>query len=360
MTPRYRLEHVVRRHRESRTGREIEVLRVARFEVAAGEIVAVVGGNGSGKSTLLETMAFLHRPDQGRILLDGRDVWADKTALAARRRCPMLLQDSVLFQTTVLKNVMAGPRMRGVRRRQARQAARDALELVQLSHLAQRGPRELSGGERRRAALARLLVLEPEILLLDEPTAHVDRVNERLIENVIRELPARTGATIVMASHNTRQAATTADRIVTLVDGRLIAGAVDNLFSGTLRAEDGGFVFDDGEGLILRFPRQALLMEDSDERPPTAPTSVELAIDPTRLRVEPGPAEDDSGRLFGRLDLIRRRGDRCRLGLQLQGRRTFRAEIPYADHDRLDLRLGQTVHLSLGPRSVRLVRVLKE
>jgi ABC-type sulfate/molybdate transport systems ATPase subunit len=206
-----------------RSGRPVEALRVASLDVRPGEILAVVGPNGSGKSTLLETMAFLARPDEGRILLDDRDVWAEGESLAARRRCPMLLQRTVLFKTSVLGNVMYGLRARGVRRAEARRRAEHVLRSTRLDGLARRTHRELSGGERRRVALARLLALEPEILLLDEPTAHVDHANAQLIEEIIRHLHATTGMTVILASHDFRQAESLADRVVTLVDGQLLA-----------------------------------------------------------------------------------------------------------------------------------------
>lgn len=226
MTPRYRLENVLRRYRAVRSERTVEALRVPELEVAPGETLAVVGPNGSGKSTLLETMAFLERPDEGRVLLDGRDVWEEGRSLAARRRCPMLLQRSVLFKTSVLKNVMYGLRTRGVSPAEARRKVEQVLDLVGLKELARRTHRELSGGERQRVALARLLALEPEILLLDEPTAHVDRSNAGLIEQIIRRLQTTTGMTVIMATHDQRQAQSLADRFVMLVDGQLLSEGV--------------------------------------------------------------------------------------------------------------------------------------
>jgi energy-coupling factor transporter ATP-binding protein EcfA2 len=227
VTPRYRLENVVRRYRPLHCGQAIEALRVPSLKVAPGEILAVVGPNGSGKSTLLETMAFLAPPDEGRVLLDGRDAWAEGRALAARRRCPMLLQRSVLFKTSVLGNVMYGLRARGVRRAEARHKAQEVLRQVGLEGLARRTHRELSGGERQRVALARLLALEPETLLLDEPTAHVDRANAQLIDEIIRRLHADAAMTVILASHDRRQAESLADRVVALLDGRLLTGTGD-------------------------------------------------------------------------------------------------------------------------------------
>ncbi len=357
--PRYTLQGVIRRHRESSTGRDVEALRVAQMEVEPGEILAVVGDNGSGKSTLLETMAFLQRPDAGTIRLDGRDVWAEGTGLAARRRCPIMLQRAVLFRTSVLKNVMYGLRIRGLGHREARRRAEAVLRLVRLDSLAHRGHRELSGGERRRVALARLLVLEPETLLLDEPTVHVDRANKQLIEQVIREMHQRTGMTVILASHDFQQARTLADRIVTLVQGRLIPGMVDNLLSGRLRAEDGGLTFLDESGLVLRLGADAFSDRSGDWRPPTD-TPVQIIIDAARLLVVPASAESitdaAAGGLRGRIESIRQHGDRCRLRVHLVGGQTVRAELSVSEYQRLGVNLRTTVQIEVAPGAVRLVQ----
>jgi len=301
MTPRYRLEHVVRRYRPIRSEGDVEALRVPSLEVAPGEILAVVGPNGSGKSTLLETMAFLARPDEGRILLDGCDVWEQATTLAARRRCPMLLQRTVLFKTTVLKNVMYGLRTRGMSRAEARRKAEHVLRLVRLEGLTRRMHRELSGGERRRVALARLLALEPEILLLDEPTAHVDYSNARLIDEIIRQLHATTGMTVIVASHDLGQAQSLADRVVTLVDGRL--------FSGTL----------DG---------------------------------PDRLEIVPAGAANDCP-LGGRIEAVHQHQGLCRVIVRLATGQRVCASLAQADYTRLGLNLGHDVGLRLADEALR-------
>lgn len=216
MTPRYQLEGIVRRYQTAARGRRIEALRVPTLQVAPGEILGVVGPNGCGKSTLLETMAFLTKPDEGRILLDGRDVWSQKKVLDARRRCPMLLQRTVLFKKSVLGNVKYGLRLRGVSPVESQKKAERVLDLVRLGELGHRRYRELSGGERQRVALARILVLEPDVLLLDEPTAHIDYENAQLIEQIIRDLHAKSQTTVILASHDQRQAQALADRVITL------------------------------------------------------------------------------------------------------------------------------------------------
>jgi ABC-type sulfate/molybdate transport systems ATPase subunit len=359
---RLSLHDVVRRYRESRTGKTVEALRVARLDVQAGEILAVVGHNGSGKSTLLETMAFLTQPDSGRVLLNGRDPWANREDLAARRRCPILLQKTVLFETSVLRNVVYPLRLRRLSRRAARRRAEDLLRLVRLEPLAKRSHRELSGGERQRVALARLLTIEPEILLLDEPTAHVDYANEQLIEELIRELHDRTGMTVVLASHNIRQAATLADRIVTLVGGRLFHGRIDNLFVGTLRIDDGTCVFRSESGLVLRVAPETLRIAEGDALP-AAEARVQIAIDASRLRVVPAAPQGDAESqeaLAGELESVRQTKDVCRLRIRLRARQQIRVEMSLSDYQRFQLQPGVSLRLRLEKGAVRLVRILAE
>ena len=301
MTVRYRLENVVRSHRESATGQRVEALSVPELEVRAGEILAVVGANGSGKSTLVETMAFLHRPDSGRLLLDGVDVWGTGRTLAARRRCPVLLQRPVLLRANVLENVMYGLRLRGIAPAEARGRAERALEQVRLSSHALRGHRELSGGERQRVSLARLLALEADVMLLDEPTAHVDEANERLIEEVIRAAHGETSTTIIMATNKLAQASRLASRAVTLVAGHLFEGLSLNHFNGrAILREERVTVELDGGGL-LAFPLAAVASADRDWTA-NGPVLVALAIDGARVRL--GTASADAAELLGRAPFV--------------------------------------------------------
>jgi ABC-type sulfate/molybdate transport systems ATPase subunit len=352
--PRYRLEHVVRRYRTARSPAQIEALRIPALEIAAGEILGVVGSNGSGKSTLLETLAFLCRPEEGRILLDGIDVWAQGKSLDARRRCPMLLQRTVLFKMSVLKNVMYGLRAGGMPRRPAHERAEHVLRMVQLDELANRTHRELSGGERQRVALARLLALEPDVLLLDEPTAHVDDSNARLIESTIQHLHATTGMTVVLASHDLRQAQTLADRIVTMVNGQLVPGTLDNVFVGTFEVQDGGFAFHGQDGLLLKVASEVIDCEPSADAASLAGKSTRIALDPDRLDILPGHAGGD-GEFAGTIETVHRRKDGCRLIVRLQSGPSVGATISLSDYTQLGLNIGHRVFLRPAAKALRVM-----
>jgi ABC-type sulfate/molybdate transport systems ATPase subunit len=326
---------------------------VPALEVAAGEILGVVGPNGSGKSTLLETLAFLSKPDEGRVLLDGQDVWAERKSLDARRRCPMLLQHTVLFKTSVLRNVMYGMRAAGMGRAQARKRAENVLRDVQLDGLAHRTHRELSGGERQRVALARLLALEPQVLLLDEPTAHVDFSNAQLIEATIQQLHATTGMTVILASHDVRQAQTLADRIVTMLDGQLFCGTMDNLLTGRIRPENGGFTFHGENGVLLRAAPEAFFFDRPADGARWTDASVRIALDAERLEILPGRAVGD-GRLGGTIESVHRRGNRCRVFVRLGTGQGVCATLPQPDYARLGLNIGSSVNLRLAEQSLRV------
>jgi tungstate transport system ATP-binding protein len=329
---------------------------VPELEVARGEILGVVGPNGSGKSTLLETMAFLAKPDEGRVLLDDRDVWAEGKSLGARRRCPMLLQRTVLYKTSVLKNVMYGLRARGKSRLESRKKAESVLRLVGLEELAHRTRRELSGGERQRVALARLLALEPEVLVLDEPTAHVDHSNAQLIEETIQQLHKTTGMTVILASHDLRQAQTLADRVVTLLDGQLFCGTVDNLFTGTLQPVEDGYLFRGQKDLVLHLSPETLLSEQRDCCSKLTETKTRIALDAERLEILAGQAADDRC-LSGTIESVHQHQDHCRVFVRLKSSHGATATLPKSEYARLGLNIGSSVRLQLQEQGVRIFQI---
>ena len=206
----------------------IPVLRGVDFAIREGEFVAVVGQSGSGKSTLLHLLGTLDAPDAGEIYFEGNRI--DNLPSKARdvlrnRYFGMIFQFyHLLPELTTLENVLA-PRMIGqgvlrywLNKRQHTEEARQLLDMVGLSHRLTHKPKELSGGEMQRAAIARALVTNPQLLLADEPTGNLDRQTGQEIMDLLRSLNRRQNLTIVMVTHDNAIAAL-ADRTVRLVEG---------------------------------------------------------------------------------------------------------------------------------------------
>lgn len=206
------------------------VLEVERLEVPAATTLALLGPSGSGKSTLLALLALLEPPDQGRILLDGREVtWRDR---AARLRVTAVFQRPFLIKGTVAANVAYGLALRGIPRHEHRARVERALERVGLAGLGPRPAGSLSGGEAQRVALARALVLEPDVLLLDEPLASLDPLLKRRLQADFAEILAATGTTVVYVTHDHEEARAVADAIAVMREGRIVAcGPADEVMT---------------------------------------------------------------------------------------------------------------------------------
>ncbi len=196
-------------------------------QIERGSCVAIIGVTGSGKSTLVQHFNGLLRPTIGRVIVDGIDTSDKKHDLAfLRRRVGMLFQypESQLFERTVYNDVAFGPRRMRIGRREVRRRALAALDMVGLPHkeFAQRNPFELSGGQRRRAALAGVLAMSPKILILDEPTVGLDAEGRDEFYGYLERVRREQNMTIVLVSHDMTEVAALADRLFVLRDGRLV------------------------------------------------------------------------------------------------------------------------------------------
>jgi tungstate transport system ATP-binding protein len=209
-----------------------ETIKETDLEIRAGEIFTFIGPSGSGKTTLLRLIDLLDRPTSGTIFFDGKDTaGTEQVRLAIRRRMGMVFQKPAVLNTTVAKNVAFGLVFRGVPEAEAQGKVRAALELVGLPDFIDRKAITLSGGEMQRVALARAIVTEPEVLLLDEPTANLDPVSSELIEDLILRINKKFGTTIIMSTHDMIQGQRLADRIGVIMNGRLVqTGTADETF----------------------------------------------------------------------------------------------------------------------------------
>jgi len=345
------LDRVVRCYEHRAEGHRIEAIRATSLEVQPGEIVAVLGANGSGKSTLLELLSFLERPCEGRVLLNGQDPWAEDRALQARRHCPALLQKTVLFSGSVLDNVTTGLRWAGVAPAEAQQRAQQALEAVGLSGFERRRHVELSGGEARRVALARVLALDSEVLVLDEPAAGLDAESAHRVISLIRRLNKERGTTVILASHRLDRAVSLSTRVVTCIGGHLIDANLDNHTVGTMTRAEGGWAYDDHIGWSHVFDDGSLAQDDWAGLGPRE-GRVRVAVSAARVRIR-APGEGGKPSLRGEVDSIRREKDRARVRVRLPPRRQkVRASLTLDELDQLGLALGSTVELVFAPGSV--------
>jgi ABC-type Fe3+/spermidine/putrescine transport system ATPase subunit len=182
-------------------------LSVDGLDIGGGKITALLGPNGAGKTTLLRLIAGIESADRGTISLDGMNLQpGGEVPLAWRRRVTMVMQEPYLFSGTVLENVAYGLKVRGIQQSRYERKLKDILEELGIRSCMHRKVESLSGGEAKRIALARALVLDPGILLLDEPTSNVDRDNVGRVEQFIRALGGRSGLMVMLATHNLEQA----------------------------------------------------------------------------------------------------------------------------------------------------------
>jgi phospholipid/cholesterol/gamma-HCH transport system ATP-binding protein len=202
-----------------------EVLRGVDLDIHKGERLTLIGRSGSGKSILLKHLIGLLRCDTGTLVFDGTDVsrFTERAWVGVRPRIGMLFQESALFDSlTVEANVSYGLReQRVLGEAEMKQRVAESLEMVSLPGTQQMMPSELSGGMRKRVALARAIAMRPEVVLYDEPTEGLDPINVTRVDRLLESLRARLGVTTVVATHNMQSAFGMSDRIAFLDEGRV-------------------------------------------------------------------------------------------------------------------------------------------
>ena len=195
------------------------------FTAYRGEYLGVIGHTGSGKSTLIQHLNGLLKPTSGKVLVEGKDIWQDKaTTRWARFRVGLVFQypEYQLFEETVYKDIAFGPGNMGLEQAEIDRRVREAAQFVGLSDaLLEQSPFELSGGQKRRVAIAGVIAMEPSVLILDEPTAGLDPVGVEQILGNIRDYHKAKNATIIIVSHSMEEMARTVDRLVVVNDGRI-------------------------------------------------------------------------------------------------------------------------------------------
>lgn len=208
---------------------EHKALENINFSLHRGEFVGVIGQTGSGKSTLMQQLNGLLKPTSGHVLLDGTDIWQDqKTTRQARFRVGLVFQypEYQLFEETVYKDIAFGPKNMGLDSAEIDRRVREAAGFVGITaQQLQASPFDLSGGQKRRAAIAGVIAMEPEVLILDEPTAGLDPVGRAEILQNIESYRKAQNATIMMVSHSMEDVARMTDRLLVLYGSHLAMDA---------------------------------------------------------------------------------------------------------------------------------------
>ena len=318
-----------------------EVLNIPALDVPDNEIVALTGPNGSGKTSLLQVLGGLIEPDQGSVLYRDQNLFTQTTAAQdrIRRDLGVVLQSPYLFKTTVLNNVCYGLTRRGIPRPAAVNKAARILELVGLEGFETRSHSALSGGEAQRVALARALVLEPEALLLDEPFANVDAASRSVIERVLLQENRYRKTSVIFTTHDLDQAYRMANTVVTLFEGNIHDGSMENLFSGTIRQTPDGLVFDTG--------RIDVAISTGNAKAMTA------AIPPESILISMSPISTSARNThLGRITAVTERNGTVDVAVDVG--ETLVARITQASYREMGLMLGEEVYLIFKAEAVRL------
>ncbi len=217
-----------------------DAIQDVNITVERGEFVGIIGHTGSGKSTLIQHLNGLLKPTSGQVLLNGRDIWSDKKfTREARFRAGLVFQypEYQLFEETVYQDIAFGPKNMGLSPEEVDRRVRRAAGFVGISEEnLQKSPFELSGGNKRRAAIAGVIAMEPEVLILDEPTAGLDPVGREGILNNIRDYQKAQNATVLMVSHSMEEIASNVDRLIVFNHGTVaMTGTPRQVFA---RAEE--------------------------------------------------------------------------------------------------------------------------
>lgn len=233
------------------------------LSIEEGEMVGVIGHTGSGKSTLIQHLNGLLKPTSGKIYIDGEDMWADKAKLREIRfKVGLVFQypEYQLFEETVGKDIAYGPTNMGLDAAEIERRVAQAMEDVGLDvSLRDKSPFELSGGQKRRVALAGVVAMQPEILVLDEPTAGLDPAGRREMFELIRRLHDLHGTTIVLVTHSMEDAARMADRLVVMQNGRVfLTGKPEEVFARADELEQAGLTVPQVTKILLELKKRGI------------------------------------------------------------------------------------------------------
>ena len=235
MAAKIELKHVTYAYGRG-TPFEVVALDNVDLEIHPGLVTGIIGHTGSGKSTLVRLFNGLEKPESGNVLLDGKDIWENPKEIGkVRFRVGLVMQypEYQLFEETVAADIAFGPKNMGLPNDEIQRRIAEYAALVGITEAeTKKSPFDLSGGQKRRAAIAGVMAMEPEVLVLDEPAAGLDPEGKRLILGAVREYADRRKATVIIVSHSMEDMAELCDRVVVVSNGKILCnGTRDEVFS---------------------------------------------------------------------------------------------------------------------------------
>lgn len=315
---------------------QAEALNIDYLSLPTNQSTAVLGENGAGKSTLMTLLAFVQKPQQGQISLFGDTVINGQLNSRQRRRIGYVSQQPYLLNGSVSDNLKLALRLQQIPRSQHASLIDKALQRVNLQNQATQDAATLSGGELKRAAIARAIVYEPDILLLDEPFSHLDQRHIRQLEQAIADFAAQDGKTVIFSTHDRLQAMAIADNSINLVNGRVTSAPLLNLYHGQCRET----LFNTGK----------LVIHVADE----APQARHIAIDPREIIISDQALHHSSMLNSFRGRLIQIAEENAHVRLLIDCGENFHAIITPTSMQNLNLQLGDTVWVNFKASAVSL------
>jgi tungstate transport system ATP-binding protein len=343
----------------------VQILDIPSFSLQANEFVSLIGPNGAGKSTLLLSIMGLVRKRSGTLLYRGSEIDSDASWLEMRRRIAMVLQEPLLFDSTVYENVASGLKLRGVGRTEIRKRVGDYLEHFKLAEMAQRSARKLSGGEARRVSLARAFAVEPEMIFFDEPFANLDAPTRQSLTDDMDRIIREKGMAAVLVTHDQSEALRMSNRIVVMNGGSIVqSGSPAAVMNRPVNEFVANFVGMETilEGVVLRNNDQQMAVLVAGQEIDTvgseqAGERVYCCIRPENVTVGIGQAtEKTSARnvFAARIVEIASMGPFLRLRLECGFSLT--AYVTRESFATLELSEGKEVHASFKATSVHPIR----
>jgi molybdopterin-binding protein len=318
-------------------------LQIEHFVLYPGRAYALTGPNGSGKTTLLHILGLLTAPQKCRLTFEEKQISMAnaKEAWHYRRQVTLVMQRAYLLRTSVFNNVAYGLQIRGLKASLTQTRVLEMLKKVGLTGYETRSVHRLSGGETQRVALARALVLEPKILLLDEPTANIDEEHVARIESIIEEAREARQMTLVVSTHQMDQAYRMADEVLSLRDGHMLKAGPTNLFHGRIE--------DSPEGTRVHLDSHVMLYTTASHR-----GSAYIQISPDDILVSKDPlASSARNSLKGSIAEASVEENRIRLDLDTGIRLTI--YITRQSFAGLNLTVGNEIYATFKASAVRVV-----